>query len=55
MVGLLVGIVTLAIAVFSWWVENNEDKRKKQQAKDKEIDSANNADDIIRASGGMRP
>ena len=54
LLGLLVGLVTLALAVFKWWVDKNGEEAKKRAEKDKEIDSANNADDVMRASGGLR-
>jgi len=45
------------LLVFSFvqeWQKRNSDERKAKDAKDKEIDAATGADDIMRASGGLR-
>lgn len=50
---LAVGIVMLALAWVAWKQNKSVKIQAQQDAKDKEIDAATDADDIIRASGGM--
>jgi hypothetical protein len=44
----------LLVTVFQWWAKRNDEKARKTNEIDKEIDSASNASDILRISGKLR-
>lgn len=50
----ILAFLSLATAVFLWWVKNNAEKKAKIKEKDNEIDKANDARSIFRLFDRMR-
>ena len=52
--GILTTLMPVIVLIIKNLIEKDIDRKKAIDAKDKEIDDAINADDIIRASSGLR-
>jgi hypothetical protein len=51
----VIGLGLYALVLFlQWWAKANDNKAKKVAEIDKEIDSANDADDLMRVAGKLR-
>ena len=50
----VLGLVSLAALWTAWFFKKQDDTKKVLDDEDKKIDSANNADDIMRESGRLR-
>lgn len=51
---LLLAALGLAATIFAWWMKNDADKKKAITDEDKEIDSANDANSLLRFFNRLR-
>jgi hypothetical protein len=50
---IILGIIGVSAAVFTWWVKANDSKIKAKEEEDAKIDAINSADDVIHESGNV--